>query len=425
MEKKIKVLIASFIGNKVEKFEYSSRKSCLWRLRKKGFYALLHLLGLTVLPVVKSEEYSDRTGKLTIKDIRQDRTGYTSNVIFNTNDEPQVLIPTKLPDLNLMTFKNVHIHGDSDLVIDIENKCVVNDKYFNLNKRYTVFDGVLYRMRKNVSILRDRLKKTDKVLQSGIVISGKFSKNYYHEVYENLIKLLVIREIDIPSDTPIIVDDVVRKIDSFGKILDYLTEGLGRDVVYIGDRELYYVHVLYYITPINIVTAHLRDRKVVVKEDYVYDDYYIKQLRKSLLPKASTHQFPSKIFISRVNVTKRSFNEEDVLGVIKEYGFELVCPETMTFEEQISLFSNADWIIGGSGAAFSNLVFCKPGCKVLCIVDSVKYGFPIFSTLSYLSDCKMVYYGNEDDKAGKADVHSDFMVDTEKFIKVFKCLETK
>lgn len=425
MEKKIKVLIANFIGNKVEKFEYPTRDSWLLRLRKKNFYTLLHLLGLTVLPVVKSSDYEIRTGKLTIKAIKTNRFGYTSNVIFNTTKEQQNLIQTVMPDLNLCIFKNVHLHGDSDLIVDNENGCVVNDNYYDLNDRYTAYDGVLYRMRKNVAILRNSLKKTDKVLQSGIIVSGKFSKNYYHEVYENLIKLLVLKEIDLPGDIPIVVDDVVRKIESFRKILYLLSKESGREIVYIGDRDLFLFHELYFITSVNVITAHLRDREVIVKEDYVYDAYFLKNLREALLPKASLRKFPNKIFISRANVNKRNFNEEEVLDVISEYGFERVCPETMTFEEQIALFSNADWIIGGSGAAFSNLLFCKPGCKVLCIVDSVKYGFPIFSTIAYLSDCKMVYYGNDNSEENHIDVHSDFKVDIMRFKKVFKCLETK
>lgn len=425
MEKEIKIQIAAFIGKKVDFFESYPTKNRFFLLRKKVFYKILYLLGLSVLPVIKKEQYKLTTGRLNETVIRQGRTGYTSNVVFNFSKEDQKLFTSSLPDLVLQHYQDIFIHGDSDFVIDIDNKCVVDDYCFNMNKRYTAYDGVLYRLRNNTAILRSRLNKVDKELKSGIIVSGKFSANYYHEVYENLIKLLVIPECDISSDVPIIVDAIVAKVDSFNKILHYLSDDLGRDIVFVGSKELFLIHNAYVISPVNKVTAHLKERNVVVNEDYIYDDIYLKAFRNRLLPNASKKRFPSKVFISRTNVNKRNFNEDEVLEVLKGYGFERVCPETMTFEEQMALFANADWIIGGSGAAFSNLLFCKPGCRILCIVDSIKYGYPIFSTLAYLANCKMLYYGNENNFDGQSDVHSDFIVDINKFLHTFQCLKNK
>ena len=40
----------------------------------------------------------------------------------------------------------------------------------------------------------------------------------------------------------------------------------------------------------------------------------------------------------------------------------------MNFFEQIYLFQNAKVIIGAHGAAFANLIFCKPNAKVFDII---------------------------------------------------------
>ena len=50
---------------------------------------------------------------------------------------------------------------------------------------------------------------------------------------------------------------------------------------------------------------------------------------------------------------------------MQEKGFELVATELLSFKEQVRLFSEADIIVGPSGAAFANIIFCQPGTKVI------------------------------------------------------------
>ena len=49
-------------------------------------------------------------------------------------------------------------------------------------------------------------------------------------------------------------------------------------------------------------------------------------------------------------------------------GFSIHKTGKMPFFEQIYLFNNAKVIVGAHGAAFTNLVFCKPKTKVIEII---------------------------------------------------------
>lgn len=423
MEKELKVFIASIIGKNVELVEATPNPCIFVRIWKMLFYKLLKICGLRVLPIVTSNAYKLRTGKLDEIILKSNREGYTSNVIFNSYTEDQQLIKVKLPDLKILKFNDVFIHGDSDFVIDKENECVINDVCYDLDNRYTAYDGLLYRLIKNNAILRSRLHRVNRVIETGVIISGKFSRNYYHELYENLIKLLVLEDSDIPSNIPIIVDDIILEVKSLKRIFDILTANLDREVLYIGKKEMVRIHEAYVISPVNKVTAHIKDRDTIYKEDFIYDDQYLMKLRSKVLSVIPICDNPPQIFISRHNVKKRQLNEDEILSCVSKFGFKKVCPECLTFDEQASLFNTAEWIIGGSGAAFSNLLFCKSGCRVLCIVDSVKYGFPIFTTIAYLVGCKMIYYGNDTDVVIPNDIHSDFVVNIDKFIHTFECLK--
>ncbi len=45
-------------------------------------------------------------------------------------------------------------------------------------------------------------------------------------------------------------------------------------------------------------------------------------------------------------------------------------PEFLSFKKQIKLFNSSSLIIGAHGAAFTNIIFCKPGTKILEIMPS-------------------------------------------------------
>ena len=51
-----------------------------------------------------------------------------------------------------------------------------------------------------------------------------------------------------------------------------------------------------------------------------------------------------------------------------EKGFSIYKVGTLNFFEQIYLFNNAKTIIGAHGAAYANLVFCKPGTKIIDLI---------------------------------------------------------
>ena len=51
-------------------------------------------------------------------------------------------------------------------------------------------------------------------------------------------------------------------------------------------------------------------------------------------------------------------------------GFEVVRPEALGVVEQISLFRHATVVVGATGAAFANCLFCPPAAKIFEIQPS-------------------------------------------------------
>lgn len=90
------------------------------------------------------------------------------------------------------------------------------------------------------------------------------------------------------------------------------------------------------------------------------------------------------IYLARRGETRRPMVEaEQVIDIAEELGFEIVAAETLSLLDQVRLFSSARGIAGPPGAAFTNLMWARPGTRVLTIFKQDING-PTFFDLSFL-----------------------------------------
>jgi capsular polysaccharide biosynthesis protein len=89
---------------------------------------------------------------------------------------------------------------------------------------------------------------------------------------------------------------------------------------------------------------------------------FVQQKSGVLKPSAHGH----KIFLSRRNtgLNRQLINRDHIEQIAQEHGFSIVCPETLALVEQISLFKNAQFIIGEYGSALHGSMFSGPGTVV-------------------------------------------------------------
>jgi hypothetical protein len=85
-------------------------------------------------------------------------------------------------------------------------------------------------------------------------------------------------------------------------------------------------------------------------------------------PHASAHR-ARRIYVRRSdsgNLSTRIIeNEPDILDAMMSEGFEIVEPATLSLHQQAAAFGNADIVVSPHGSTFANLIFCKPGTRVL------------------------------------------------------------
>ena len=394
---------------------YSIARISYFFISKKGKSARLLRCVLRVFKMypfrcVSLAEYAQSKAGCWSLIVENNRTGFYSNLVFNGDEGKYNLYEKPIPSLIMALLHNVNIIPASDFILCLEEDVTIND--FGI-----LFDGTLYRnadssiyyQYNDIALMKQDYRVASRNIERGIMLTGRFSFNYYHTLFEHYIKLLIPQIQKIPVDVPLIVDESFLKYSSFRAICSQLNT-FNRPVIVQKGNEILHVQDLYVFNHINIIPPEAFNVFSIPSSDVLFDTKYLGALRTELLKIRSKKIFPKRIYISRKNCTRRNFNEDEVYNMLQEYNFEKYAPEELSFEEQVSLFHGAEIIVGGSGAALSNVLFCQPRCKLLCFY-SAKVNIPIFTTIAYSFGVKIRYFiGDEEEGSYVNNTHSDFLV---------------
>lgn len=403
----IKLALGDFLMNLAYLFSKKSlHGNVVWRWLYSVYKSLLSIWGMTLLPIITKADYLERVnGTLTV--VKQNRKGVS--ICSSDPFESHPVCQMELRDLCITSLNNVLITSGTDSIVDDSRSLIINDFCVNKSENIYCSDSLLCREKGNLGLLRKVINNTPKKIETGIMLCGKYPNNYYHCLFENLNRCLLVDDSVIPTDVPLLVDKVILSIPSLQKVLSFLVQGSDRVVLPIEQGNLYHCKTLYYIDHLNYIIPHHRKMSSLPNERSYYDQELLLRQRDVLLAHKSDKVMPTRVFLTRAKAASRLYNEDEVFEAIKDWGFEKVAPEKLSFEGQMTLFNNAEFIIGGSGAAFSNIVFCREGCKILCFrpVQS-KEGTPLFKTIAYINNADFWHY--RADKIESSSVHSNYYI---------------
>ncbi len=117
---------------------------------------------------------------------------------------------------------------------------------------------------------------------------------------------------------------------------------------------------------------HLQAKQLIVPSFPGYlgwlSNWALHFLRREFLPESFLEKlnYPERIYISRGKARyRRVLNEEDVMLVLRKFGFVSILLESMSFEEQVTLFARAKIIVAPHGSGLTNMIFCSPGTQII------------------------------------------------------------
>jgi hypothetical protein len=88
-------------------------------------------------------------------------------------------------------------------------------------------------------------------------------------------------------------------------------------------------------------------------------------LHELFLPDPPTTAPSRRIYARREGPRRSVINEDEVIALLESLGFEIVALEGRPVREQAAMFADAEVIVSAHGASLANLVFARPGARVV------------------------------------------------------------
>ena len=156
-----------------------------------------------------------------------------------------------------------------------------------------------------------------------------------------------------------------------------------------------------------------------------FNEEAIRSVRKVLLSAFGDGDRSEKVFISRKRADKRRIaNEEELQPIFEKFGFQIICAEDLSFEEQVRICSRARYLVSNHGAGLTNALFMNDGARVLELRHQFDRNRNCFFVMSSALNLNYFYLQCRPQQHG-ADPHTaDIVVDPGEFEKTLRLFLT-
>lgn len=197
------------------------------------------------------------------------------------------------------------------------------------------------------------------------------SANYAHWLTEVLPKIHLFCREDSNAGTPIVVDAGLHPnlIESLR-----LVAGDSRRIITLAPDETVLVEELLVISAAGYVPFGRRSCAGGGHAHGLFSSQGLTvlcdQLNGALAAGAGSDGV--KLYLRRSTETRNAINRAEIEALLVEQGFTVIEPERLSFSEQVRMFASADIVVGVTGAAFANLIFCRPATRIVILVSNYR-----------------------------------------------------
>lgn len=330
---------------------------------------------------------------------------------------------TAFPDIYLAKVENATVIAGSSLILVDDKRITIYDELTYVEPwHYGISNRYARSVQKDIVDI-DIAKGHENEISEAIHFCKDYSNNYYHWLVECLPRFWVIDQYPELKKLPLIVDNelLAQQIEALN-----LLNTDNHPIIYLKRSVSYKVKQLYIPSPLSLLNDNYTAPVDYAKDTLISPiavNYIRENVLKNLgLPANNGHR---KLFISRKLATYRHIiNANEVEHFMIEQGFEIVYAEHLSFENQVTLFSQAKIIVGQEGAGMSNLIFAPKDCKVMILINHhPQTNYYEFTLLAQAVNVELLFLPGDDViKNVDQNKHNNFIIDIAKFSKALQSL---
>jgi capsular polysaccharide biosynthesis protein len=316
-----------------------------------------------------------------------------------------------LPDIHYYGFEMARVSATSSSVI-LNDKQVIIDRAIGPDQnKYNYAGGHIIAHGGDTAVVR--LGKSE-VIKKGIFLGGNGTSNYYHWMVEILPKVEFLSRLPKHYQKyPLLVSEDIVRTPSLKETLNLFANDC--ELIVLSKQLSYVVDELIYINSPSNIPFNLVGNQKAKPSDYAIDslsiDYVRKTATQSALAPPVHLNYTKKIFLGR-KIGLRNYNQDEVFDCLSRFGFTKIFMEDLSFMEQVRTVHHADFIAGPTGAAWTNLIFCRSGAKGLCWMAEESGDFSAFSSLADMVGVDLKYLTYNSDVQSTSELYSkDYYID--------------
>jgi capsular polysaccharide biosynthesis protein len=241
-------------------------------------------------------------------------------------------------------------------------------------------------------------------------------QNYFHFLIESLPSLVAMVRGGLVNRNTVIVTGLLH--ENMQSALNIALAGVDIPLLQLG--------LMQYVTSNKVITTTDSFMAALLLDgglsEFLYDSDNLLQLRNifrkyTYKATSNTHKKSKKLYVERNSQVRKLVNSNELAGIARSKGFDVVDSGALSFVEQAELFSAATHICGPTGAWVANLLFVPEQAKVTILLPDVSgnspsmwnglgavFGIDVRDVLCPISHFNSLY-----------PIHSDFYLDGAQF----------
>ena len=257
------------------------------------------------------------------------------------------------------------------------------------------------------------------ILAEGIHFFKEYEQNYFHFVCELLVKLPIIESIGISVEIPLLVsDDLDQRLYEAINLLKHKD----RKILKLKRNNVYVVDRLIYVSDLSLIMDAYGERPSE-KHTFLPMKATSRMVRQVLDMTSVSIKRPRKIYLTRNSSRGRILNEEQIIDILVKEGFEILEFSKLSFASQVQLFHEAEVIIGATGAAFTNMLWCRADTQIYIMYsDHELNNMTFWDRIAEISRLKVKYIIGKRaySVVGLYAMHDDFSVNPDALMEAIR-----